>query len=180
MKMWIAVLAVTVFVSSSAFAATDSATLAVTGTVTSSVTVALTTGAGGATVGGTAKAATLTMGSFGRQSTITNWTKSSDANGYTFATPVNVAIDAANTDSTAAAVTAYMSTAPATGVTYAFGGTTVSSSAAVTPTTIAGTTYSLDATTQNYGGDNSVAVTVADNVLAGSISNTYNLTVTVN
>jgi len=168
------------FLATSGFAATDSATLAVSGTVVSSVSVALATGTAGAIVGGTAKAGTLTMGSFGRQTTIAGWTRTSTVNDYTFTTPVNVAIDAANTSSTVAAVTAYMTTAPAAGVTYAFGGTTISSSTPGTPTAIAGTTYTLNATTKDYTADNNVAITVTDAFAAAAISNTYNLTVTVN
>lgn len=180
MKNLIVGCAVLMVFSSSAFAATDSATLALTGTVASSVTVALATGTSGATVGGTAKAGTLALGTFGRQSTITGWTRTSTANDYTFTTPVNVAIQAANTTSTAATVSAYMTTAPATGVSYLFGGTTVTSSTAGTPTAIGGTTYSLNGTTQAYGADNNVAITITNAFAAGAVSNTYNLTVTVN
>jgi hypothetical protein len=180
MNKWIGSFAVLVFLSAPAFAATDSATLALTGTVVSSVGVTLATGTAGATLGGTPKAGTLAMGTFGRQTAISGWTQTTTGNDYTFTTPVNVAIDAANTTSTAATVSAYMTTAPATGVTYSFGGTTVTSSTPGTPTAIAATIYSLNATTQNYGADNNVAVTIADSFAAASISNTYNLTVTVN
>jgi hypothetical protein len=180
LNKWIGSLAVLVVLSTPVFAATDSATLALTGTVVSSVSVSLATGTAGATLGGTPKAGTLAMGTFGRQTAITGWTQTSTANDYTFTTPVNVAINAANTSSVAATVAAYMTTAPATGVTYSFGGTTVASSTPGTPTAIAATTYSLNATTQDYAADNNVAVTIADSFAAGAISNTYNLTVTVN
>ncbi|HEX9501970.1 MAG TPA: hypothetical protein VGA10_09980, partial [Thermoanaerobaculia bacterium] len=82
-----------------ALAASDTANLAITGTVASSVSVSLATGTGGATVSGTKPNYALsTLGTFGRGSTIPNWTKDvSSANSYTFSTPVNVSIDAANT-----------------------------------------------------------------------------------
>ena len=163
-----------------AFAATATATLAVSGTVASSVSVALATGTGGATLGGTPTAATLALGTFGRSTTISNWTKdTSSASSYSFSTPVNVTIDASNTTSTAATVTAYLNSS-VTGVTYSFGGTDVTSTNSGSPTTISGTTYTLDSN-KNYTGDNTFKVTVAESVAGGTdIANTINFTVTVN
>lgn len=167
-------------IAAGAFAASATATLSVSGTVASSVSVSLATGTGGATLGGTPTAATLSLGTFGRSSTISNWTRdTSSATSYAFSTPVNVTIDGANTTSTAATVTAYL-TSSVTGVTYSFGGTDVVSTNSGSPTTIAGTTYTLDSN-KNYTGDNTFKVTVADSVASGTdIANAINLTVTVN
>jgi len=158
-------------VSTSAFAATNSATLTVTGTIDSSISMTVES-AGGTTSGTGTAAATSALGSISKYgSAPTGFTLARGASDWTLSSTVGVQVDKANLTSTDYTLTAQLGSAPASGVTWKLNGSTLSDSAATTLTSTG--TYG---STGSYSWD----IVVADSAAAAAIDNTINFTATSN
>ena len=165
------VLAITVCAAGSAFAATSSGTLTVTGTVESSISLTVES-AGGTTSGTGTAAATSALGNISKYgSAPTGFTLARGASNWTISSTVGVQVDKANLTSTDYTLTAQLGSAPASGVTWKLNGSTLSDSAATTLTS-----------TGTYGsaGSYSWDVVVADSAAAAAIDNSINFTATSN
>ena len=158
-------------VSSSAFAATNSATLTVTGTIESSISMTVES-AGGTTSGTGTAAATSALGSISKYgSAPTGFTLARGASNWTLSSTVGVQVVKANLTSTDYTLTAQLGSAPASGLAWKLNGSTLSDSAATTLTSTG--TY---ASTGSYSWD----IVVADSSAAAAIDNTINFTATSN
>jgi hypothetical protein len=158
-------------ISSSAFAATNSATLTVTGTIDSSISLTLES-AGGTTSGTGTAAATSDLGTISKYgSAPTGFTLARGASNWTLSSTVGVQVDKANLTSTDYTLTAQLGSAPASGVAWKLNGSTLSDSAATTLTSTG--TY---ASVGSYSWD----IVVADSAAAAAIDNTINFTATSN
>jgi predicted secreted protein len=158
-------------VTSSAFAATSSGTLTVTGTIESSISLTVES-AGGTTSGTGTAAATSDLGSISKYgSAPTGFTLARGASDWTISSTVGVQVVKANLTSTDYTLTAQLGSAPATGVTWKLNGSTLSDSAATTLTSTG--TY---ASTGSYSWD----IVVADSASAAAIDNAINFTATSN
>ena len=165
------VLAITVCAAGSAFAATSSGTLTVTGTVESSISLTVES-AGGTTSGTGTAAATSALGNISKYgSAPTGFTLARGASNWTLSSTVGVQVDKANLTSTDYTLTAQLGSAPASGVSWKLNGSTLSDSAATTLTS-----------TGTYGsaGSYSWDVVVADSAAAAAIDNSINFTATSN
>lgn len=166
-----ATLAAVIMFAASSFAATASGTLTVTGTVDSSLTLVVQS-AGGTTSGTGTAVATSALGSISKYgSAPTGFTLARGASNWTLSSTVGVQVDKANLTSTDYTLTAQLSTAPASGVTWKLNGSTLSDAAATTLTS-----------TGNYGsaGSYSWDIVVADSATAGAIDNAIDFTATSN
>jgi hypothetical protein len=164
-------LAAALVLSVSAFAATSSGTLTVTGTVESSISLTVES-AGGTTSGTGTAAATSALGSISKfGSAPTGFTLARGASNWTLSSTVGVQVVKANLTSTDYTLTAQLGSAPASGVTWKLNGSTLSDSAATTLTSTG--TY---ASTGSYSWD----VVVADSAAAAAIDNAINFTATSN
>ncbi|HEX7155366.1 MAG TPA: hypothetical protein VF618_28120 [Thermoanaerobaculia bacterium] len=169
-KFAIAVLA-TVAISSSAFAATSSGTLTVTGTVESSISLTIES-AGGTTSGTGTDAATSALGSISRFSAApTGFTLARGASDWTLSSTVGVKVSKANLTSTDYTLTAQLGAAPASGIVWKLNGSTLSDSAAATLTSTG--TYE---STGSYSWD----IVVANSAAAAAIDNSISFTATSN
>jgi len=158
-------------VGSSAFAATNSATLTVTGTIDSSISMTVES-AGGTTSGTGTAAATSDLGSISKYgSAPTGFTLARGASNWTLSSTVGVQVDKANLTSTDYTLDAQLGSAPASGVAWKLNGSTLSDSAATTLTSTG--TYG---STGSYSWD----IVVADSASAAAIDNTINFTATSN
>ncbi|HEX7192239.1 MAG TPA: hypothetical protein VF381_11795 [Thermoanaerobaculia bacterium] len=158
-------------VGSSAFAATNSATLTVTGTIDSSISMTVES-AGGTTSGTGTAAATSALGSISKYgSAPTGFTLARGASNWTLSSTVGVQVVKANLTSTDYTLTAQLGSAPASGVAWKLNGSTLSDSAASTLTSTG--TYG---STGSYSWD----IVVADSASAAAIDNTINFTATSN
>jgi predicted secreted protein len=156
---------------SSAFAATSSGTLTVTGTIDSSISLTVES-AGGTTSGTGTAAATSDLGSISKYgSAPTGFTLARGASNWTLSSTIGVQVDKANLTSTDYTLTAQLGSAPASGVAWKLNGSTLSDSAATTLTSTG--TY---ASTGSYSWD----IVVADSAAAAAIDNTINFTATSN
>ena len=170
-RFLLVVLAITVCAAGSAFAATSSGTLTVTGTVESSISLTVES-AGGTTSGTGTAAATSALGNISKYgSAPTGFTLARGASNWTLSSTVGVQVDKANLTSTDYTLTAQLGSAPASGVTWKLNGSTLSDSAATTLTS-----------TGTYGsaGSYSWDVVVADSAAAAAIDNSINFTATSN
>src|ERR1700756_5717230 len=114
----------------SAFAATKSATLTVTGTIDSSISMTVES-AGGTTSGTGTAAATSALGSISKYgSAPTGFTLARGASNWTLSSTVGVQVDKANLTSTDYTLTAQLGSAPASGVAWKLNGSTLSDRAA--------------------------------------------------
>ena len=155
----------------SAFAATSSGTLTVTGTVESSINLTIES-AGGTTSGTGTAAATSALGSISKfGSAPTGFTLARGASDWTLSSTVGVKVDKANLTSTDYTLTAQLGSAPASGITWKLNGSTLSDSAATTLTSTG--TYG---STGSYSWD----IVVADSAAAGAIDNSVDFTATSN
>jgi len=161
----------TLALGSTAFAATNSATLTVTGTIDSSISLTVES-AGGTTSGTGTAAATSDLGSISKYgSAPTGFTLARGASNWTLSSTVGVQVDKANLTSTDYTLTSQLGSAPATGVAWKLNGSTLSDSAA---TTLSSTgTYG---STGSYSWD----IVVADSAAAAAIDNTMNFIATSN
>jgi hypothetical protein len=165
-----AVLLATVL-SASAFAATSSGTITITGTIDSSISLTVQS-AGGTTSGTGTAAATSALGSISKfGSAPTGFTLAQGASSWTLSSTVGVQVVKANLTSTDYTLTAQLGSAPASGVTWKLNGSTLSDSAATTLTSTG--TYG---STGSYSWD----IVVADSASAAAIDNTVNFTATSN
>src|SRR3982751_5388284 len=158
-------------VAGSAFAATSSGTLTVTGTVESSISLTIES-AGGTTSGTGTAAATSDLGNISEYgSAPTGFTLARGASNWTISSTVGVQVDKANLTSTDYTLTAQLGSAPATGVAWKLNGSTLSDSAATTLTS-----------TGTYGsaGSYSWDIVVADSAAAAAIDNAISFTATSN
>ena len=161
----------TLLIASSAFAATSSGTLTVTGTIESSISLTVES-AGGTTSGTGTAAATSDLGNVSKfGSAPTGFTLARGASNWTLSSTVGVQVDKANLTSTDYTLTAQLGSAPASGVTWKLNGSTLSDSAATTLTSTG--TYG---STGSYSWD----IVVADSAAAAAIDNTMNFTATSN
>jgi hypothetical protein len=155
----------------SAWAATSSGTLTVTGTIESSISLTVES-AGGTTSGTGTSAATSDLGNISKfGSAPTGFTLARGASNWTISSTIGVQVVKANLTSTDYTLTAQLGSAPASGVTWKLNGSTLSDSAATTLTSTG--TY---ASTGSYSWD----VVVADSAAAAAIDNTINLTASSN
>ena len=155
----------------SAFAATNSATLTVTGTIDSSISLTVES-AGGTTSGTGTAAATSALGSISKYgSAPTGFTLARGASNWTLSSTVGLQVDKANLTSTDYTLTAQLGSAPASGVAWKLNGSTLSDSAATTLTSTG--TYG---STGSYSWD----IVVADSAAAAAIDNSVNFTATSN
>ncbi|HEX9984229.1 MAG TPA: hypothetical protein VGF69_13260 [Thermoanaerobaculia bacterium] len=169
-KLAIAVFA-TVAISSSAFAATSSGTLTVTGTVQSSISLTVES-AGGTTSGTGTGAASSALGSISRYSAApTGFTLARGASDWTLSSTVGVKVEKANLTSTDYTLTAQLGSAPATGIVWKLSGSTLSDSSGTTLTS----TGSYGAT-DSYNWD----IVVANSAAAAAIDNSISFTATSN
>jgi predicted secreted protein len=169
-KFAIAVLSV-VAISSSAFAATSSGTLTVTGTVQSSISLTVES-AGGTTSGTGTGAATSDLGTISRFSAApTGFTLARGASDWTLSSTVGVKVEKANLTSTDYTLTAQLGSAPASGIVWKLNGSTLSDSSDTTLTSTG--TY---ASTGSYSWD----VVVANSAAAAAIDNSISFTATSN
>jgi predicted secreted protein len=153
------------------FAATSSGTLTVTGTIESSISLTVES-AGGTTSGTGTAGATSALSSIAKYgSAPTGFTLARGVSDWTLSSTVGVQVDKANLTSTDYTLTAQLSSAPASGVTWKLNGSTLSDSAATTLTS-----------TGTYGsaGSYSWDVVVADSAAAASVDNAINFTATSN
>ena len=158
-------------ISSSAFAATNSATLTVTGTIESSISMTVES-AGGTTSGTGTAAASADLGSISKfGSAPTGFTLARGASNWTLSSTVGIQVVKANLTSTDYTLTAQLGSAPASGVAWKLNGSTLSDSAATTLTSTG--TY---ASTGSYSWD----IVVADSAAAAAIDNAINFTATSN
>jgi predicted secreted protein len=170
-KLTLVVLAAAILLSTSAFAATSSGTLTVTGTVESSISLTVES-AGGTTSGTGTAAATSDLGNISKfGSAPTGFTLARGASNWTISSTVGVKVDKANLTSTDYTLTAQLGSAPASGVAWKLNGSTLSDSAATTLTSTG--TY---ASTGSYSWD----IVVADSAAAAAIDNSINFTATSN
>ena len=170
-KLILVVVVATLVMSMTAFAATSSGTLTVTGTVDSSISLTVQS-AGGTTSGTGTAAATSALGSISKfGSAPTGFTLARGASDWTLSSTVGVEVDKANLTSTDYTLTAQLGSAPASGITWKLNGSTLSDSAATTLTSTG--TY---ASTGSYSWD----IVVADSAAAAAIDNTINFTATSN
>ena len=170
-RFLLVVLAIGLCVTGSAFAATSSGTLTVTGTVESSISLTVES-AGGTTSGTGTAAATSALGNISKYgSAPTGFTLARGASNWTLSSTVGVQVDKANLTSTDYILTAQLGSAPASGVTWKLNGSTLSDFAATTLTS-----------TGTYGsaGSYSWDVVVADSAAAAAIDNSINFTATSN
>ena len=155
----------------SAFAATSSGTLSVTGTVESSINLTIES-AGGTTSGTGTAAATSALGSISKfGSAPTGFTLARGASDWTLSSTVGVKVDKANLTSTDYTLTAQLGSAPASGITWKLNGSTLSDSSATTLTSTG--TYG---STGSYSWD----IVVADSAAAAAIDNSVEFTATSN
>jgi hypothetical protein len=162
---------VALVISSSAFAATNSATLTVTGTIESSISMTVES-AGGTTSGTGTAAASADLGSISKfGSAPTGFTLARGASNWTLSSTVGIQVVKANLTSTDYTLTAQLGSAPASGVAWKLNGSTLSDSAATTLTSTG--TY---ASTGSYSWD----IVVADSAAAAAIDNAINFTATSN
>jgi hypothetical protein len=169
-KFAIAVLSV-VAISSSAFAATSSGTLTVTGTVQSSISLTVES-AGGTTSGTGTGAATSDLGTISRFSAApTGFTLARGASDWTLSSTVGVKVEKANLTSTDYTLTAQLGSAPASGIVWKLNGSTLSDASDTTLTSTG--TY---ASTGSYSWD----VVVANSAAAAAIDNSISFTATSN
>jgi predicted secreted protein len=170
-KLTLVVLAAAILLSTSAFAATSSGTLTVTGTVASSISLTVES-AGGTTSGTGTAAATSDLGNISKfGSAPTGFTLARGASNWTLSSTVGVQVVKANLTSTDYTLTAQLGSAPASGVAWKLNGSTLSDSAATTLTSTG--TY---ASTGSYSWD----IVVADSASAAAIDNAINFTATSN
>jgi predicted secreted protein len=161
----------TLAIGTSAFAATSSAMLTVTGTIDSSISLTVES-AGGTTSGTRTAAATSALGSISKYgSAPTGFTLARGASNWTLSSTVGVLCEKANLTSTDYTLTAQLGSAPASGVAWKLNGSTLSDSAASTLTSTG--TYG---STGSYSWD----IVVADSAAAAAIDNTINFTATSN
>jgi hypothetical protein len=152
-------------------AATSSGTLTVTGTVESSINLTIES-AGGTTSGTGTAAATSDLGNISKfGSAPTGFTLARGASDWTISSTIGVMVEKANLTSNDYTLTAQLGSAPASGVTWKFNGSTLSDSAATTLTSTG--TY---ASTGSYSWD----IVVADSAAAAAIDNAINFTATSN
>lgn len=171
MKRMALAAAALVLVSGSAFAATSSGTLTVTGTVESSINLTIES-AGGTTGGTGTAAATSALGSISKFSSApAGFTLARGASDWTLSSTVGVKVEKANLTSTDYTLTAELGSAPASGVVWKLNGATLSDSAAATLTSTG--TYG---STGSYSWD----VVVADSSAAAAIDNSIAFTATSN
>jgi len=162
---------ITLGITGSAFAATSSGTLTVTGTIESSISLTVES-AGGTTSGTGTAAATSALGNISKYgSAPTGFTLARGASNWTISSTVGVQVDKANLTSTDYTLTAQLGSAPASGVTWKLNGSTLSDSAATTLTSTG--TYG---STGSYSWD----IVVADSASAAAIDNAINFTATSN
>jgi predicted secreted protein len=158
-------------ISSSAFAASNSATLTVTGMIESSISMTVES-AGGTTSGTGTAAASSDLGSISKfGSAPTGFTLARGASDWTISSTVGIQVVKANLTSTDYTLTAQLGSAPASGVAWKLNGSTLSDSAATTLTSTG--TY---ASTGSYSWD----IVVADSAAAAAIDNAINFTATSN
>jgi hypothetical protein len=155
----------------SAWAATSSGTLTVTGTIESSISLTVES-AGGTTSGTGTSAATSDLGNISKfGSAPTGFTLARGASNWTISSTIGVQVVKANLTSTDYTLTAQLGSAPASGVAWKLNGSTLSDSAATTLTSTG--TY---ASTGSYSWD----IVVADSAAAAAIDNAVNFTATSN
>ncbi len=165
------VLFLAVAMSTTAFAATSSGTITVTGTVASSISLTVES-AGGTTSGTGTAAASSDIGSISKfGSAPTGFTLARGASDWTLSSTVGVQVVKSNLTSTDYTLTAQLGSAPASGIAWKLNGSTLSDSAATTLTSTG--TY---ASTGSYSWD----IVVADSASAAVIDNTINFTATSN
>jgi len=170
-RILFAVCAVSLCLAGSAFAATSSGTLTVTGTVESSISLTVES-AGGTTSGTGTAAATSALGNISKYgSAPTGFTLARGASNWTISSTVGVQVDKANLTSTDYTLTAQLGSAPASGITWKLNGSTLSDSAATTLTSTG--TYG---STGSYSWD----IVVADSASAAAIDNAISFTATSN
>ena len=158
-------------ISSSAFAASNTAMLTVTGTIESSISMTVES-AGGTTSGTGTAAASADLGSISKfGSAPTGFTLARGASDWTISSTVGIQVVKANLTSTDYTLTAQLGSAPASGVAWKLNGSTLSDSAATTLTSTG--TY---ASTGSYSWD----IVVADSAAAAAIDNAINFTATSN
>jgi predicted secreted protein len=163
--------AVVMMVATTAFGATSSGTLTVTGTVESSINLTIES-AGGTTSGTGTSAATAALGSISKYSAApTGFTLARGASDWTLSSTVGVKVDKANLTSTDYTLTAQLGSAPATGIVWKLNGSALSDSAATTLTSTG--TYG---STGSYSWD----IEVADSAAAAAVDNAINFTATSN
>ncbi len=171
MKRFLFVAIAVVLCAGSAFAATSSGTLTVTGTVESSISLTVES-AGGTTSGTGTDAATSALGNISKYgSAPTGFTLARGASNWTISSTVGIKVDKANLTSTDYTLTAQLGSAPASGLTWKLNGSTLSDSAATTLTSTG--TYG---STGSYSWD----IVVADSAAAAAIDNAINFTATSN
>jgi hypothetical protein len=170
-KVAMAVVVLTFAVASVASAETSSGTLTVTGTVASSIN--LTIESAGGTTGGTGTgAATSALGSINKYgSAPTGFSLTRGASDWTLSAAVGVKVEKANLTSTDYTLVAQLGSAPATGVVWKLGGSTLSNSSGTTLTA-----------TGSYGSAASYDwdIVIADSAAAAAIDNSISFTATSN
>ena len=167
----VVIAAVALMIGTTAFGATSSGTLTVTGTIESSINLTIES-AGGTTSGTGTASATSALGSISKYSSApTGFTLARGASNWTLSSTVGVQVDQANLTSTDYTLTAQLGSAPASGVTWKLNGSTLSDSAATTLTSTG--TYG---STGSYSWD----IVVADSAAAAAIDNSIDFTATSN
>jgi hypothetical protein len=159
----------------SAMAVSATGTMVVTGTLAGAINVTFDSAPGTTVTGLATSAITSDLGTFTRWSTVpTNFTRSSTSTDWTLSGSLFITVDKANLTSANYTITAQLSTAPATGVTWKMSpGSvfTLSNSAASTLSSTA--TY---ASSTNWA----PSITFTNTAVAGSIGNTITFAATAN
>jgi hypothetical protein len=167
----ISLLAVPTIAAASGEYSEPTGTLTVTGTVESSISLTIES-AGGATSGTGTGAASSALGSISKYSSApTGFTLARGASDWTLSSTVGVKVVKANLTSESYSLTAQLGSAPASGITWKLGGTTLSDS---------GTSMLTE--TGEFGSSLPYAwdIVVADSAAAAPIDNTINFTATAN
>jgi predicted secreted protein len=158
-------------ISSSAFAASNTAMLTVTGTIESSISMTVES-AGGTTSGTGTAAASADLGSISKYgSAPTGFTLARGSSDWTISSTVGIQVVKANLTSSDYKLTAQLGSAPASGVAWKLNGSTLSDSAATDLTSTG--EY---ASTGSYSWD----IVVLDSASAAAIDNAINFTATSN
>jgi hypothetical protein len=151
-------------------AATSSGTLAVTGTVESSISMSITPVGGSVTNTGTA-AVISDLGNISKYSTApAGFSLTKSGTDWTLSSTIGVRVDSANITSLDYALSAQLSTAPASGIVWKIDGSALNEA---TPTTLGNGNY---ATNDSHTWD----IVVADSAAAASINNTITFTAVSN
>jgi hypothetical protein len=174
MKKQIVIAAVVLMAFASlASAAENTATLTVTGTIESTILLTIES-AGGSTSGLGSAAASSDLGNIGRfdVNAPAGFTHSKGSGDWTISSSMTVNVEKANLDSANYTLSAQLLSAPATGVAWKLGGSTLSDTL---PSTLTGAgVYGSSAASYDWD------IVIADSAAAGSIDNIINFTAVSN